>query len=109
MDIAQEYGAFVFRRWRLEPRRCNSVLHCEFHSTLLLIVIAIAGLVFGHSAAQNAISAQLGGLMGQQTAEVLQSAIASAAAKSSGIIATLIGIATLIATHQAIWRDAVSP
>jgi len=34
----------------------------------LLIVIAIAGLIFGHDAAQNAISHQLSGLMGEQTA-----------------------------------------
>jgi uncharacterized BrkB/YihY/UPF0761 family membrane protein len=40
---------------------------------VLLIVIAIAGLAFGQDAAQNAITAQLSGLMGQQTAEVLQS------------------------------------
>jgi len=36
---------------------------------VLLIVIAIAGLAFGQDAAQNAIAAQLSGLMGQQTAE----------------------------------------
>jgi membrane protein len=41
---------------------------------VLLIVIAIAGLAFGRDAAQNAIITQLGGLMGQQTAEVLQTA-----------------------------------
>src|SRR5438094_8034742 len=46
---------------------------------VLLIVIAIAGLAFGQDAAQNAITAQLSGLMGQQTAEVLQTAVASAA------------------------------
>jgi membrane protein len=46
---------------------------------VLLIVVAIAGLAFGRDAAQNAISEQLSGLMGQQTADVLQSAVASAA------------------------------
>ena len=45
---------------------------------VLLIVIAIAGLVFGQEAAQNAITSQFSDLMGRQTAEVLQSAIASA-------------------------------
>ena len=38
---------------------------------VLLIVIAIAGLAFGRDAAENAITEQLSGLMGQQTAEVL--------------------------------------
>ena len=36
--------------------------------------------------------------MGQQTAEVLQTAVASAASKSSGIVATIIGIITLVIT-----------
>src|SRR6476646_8585302 len=65
---------------------------------VLLIVIAIAGLVFGRDAAENAIIEQLSGLMGQQTAEVLQAAVANAASKTSGIWATIIGIATLIVT-----------
>ena len=74
---------------------------------VLLIVIAIAGLAFGRDAAQNALTAQLSGLMGQQTAEVLQSAVASAAGKSSGIIATIVGILTLFVTAS-VRRDAVS-
>jgi membrane protein len=72
---------------------------------VLLIVIAIAGFAFGRDAAQNAITAQLSGLMGQQTAEVLQSAVASAAAKSSGIVATVIGIITLFATASGVFGE----
>jgi len=72
---------------------------------VLLIVVAIAGLVFGREAAENAISAQLSGLMGQQTADVLQSAVASAADTSSGVWATLIGIATLIATASGVFGE----
>src|SRR6476620_5884971 len=72
---------------------------------VLLIVVAIAGLAFGRDAAQNAISAQLHGLMGQQTADVLQSAVASAAGKSSGILATLIGVGTLIATASGVFGE----
>jgi membrane protein len=72
---------------------------------VLLIVIAIAGLAFGRDAAQNAITAQLSSLMGQQTAEVLQSAVASAAGKSSGIVATIIGIVTLIATASGVFGE----
>ena len=65
---------------------------------LLLIVIAIAGLWFGHEAAQGAITAQFSGLMGKDTAQLLETAVANAADTSSGTLATLIGIATLIAT-----------
>lgn len=72
---------------------------------VLLIVVAIAGLVFGQDAAQNSISSELGGLMGQQTAVVLQAAVASAANKSSGLLATIIGIATLIATASGVFGE----
>jgi membrane protein len=72
---------------------------------VLLIVIAIAGLAFGKDAAQDAIIMQLGGLMGHQTAEVLQTAVASAAVKSSGIFATAVGIITLIATASGVFGE----
>ena len=72
---------------------------------VLLIVVAIAGLAFGQDAAQNAIITQLSGLMGQQTAEVLQTAVASAASKSSGMVATIIGIITLIVTASGIFVE----
>jgi hypothetical protein len=62
-----------------------------FIAPVLLIVIAIAGLAFGQDAAQNALTAQLSGLMGQQTAEVLQTAVASASSKSSSVLATMVG------------------
>jgi membrane protein len=72
---------------------------------ILLIVIAIAGLAFGREAAQGAITAQIGGLMGQQTAEVLQSAVANAAGKSSGILATIIGVVTVAAAASGVFGE----
>src|SRR3982074_3216047 len=72
---------------------------------ILLIVVAVAGLVFGREAAQGAITAQLGGLMGQQTADVLQSAVAGAGEKASGVLATIIGIATLVATASGVFGE----
>jgi membrane protein len=72
---------------------------------VLLIVIAIAGLAFGHDAAENAVKGQLSALMGEQTADVVQNAVADASGKSSGILATLIGIATLIATASGVFGE----
>lgn len=72
---------------------------------VLLIIIAIAGLAFGQDAAQNAITAQFTGLMGKQTADVLQSAIVSAGGKSSGIVATVIGLVTLLATASGVFGE----
>src|SRR6476660_9894631 len=72
---------------------------------VLLIVIAIAGIAFGHDAAQNAITEQLSGLMGRQTAEVLQTAVASAASKSSGVVATIVGIITLMVAASGVFGE----
>jgi membrane protein len=72
---------------------------------LLLIVIAIAGLVFGRDAAQGAITEQLGSLMGQQTADVLQSAVANAATKSSSILFTIIGLVTVLVTASGVFVE----
>src|SRR6266403_2207085 len=72
---------------------------------VLLIVIAIAGLAVGRDAAQNALTGQLSSLMGQQTAEVLQTAVASAASKSSGVVATIIGIITLMVTASGVFGE----
>jgi membrane protein len=72
---------------------------------VLLIVIAVAGLVFGHEAAQNAVIGQLSGLMGQQTAEVLQTAVANAGKTSSGVVATIAGIAVLLVTASGVFGE----
>jgi membrane protein len=72
---------------------------------VLLIVIAIAGPAFAPDAAQNVIVAQLSDVMGSQTAEVLQSAVASASGASSGIIATIVGIITLMVTASGVFGE----
>jgi membrane protein len=69
---------------------------------VLLIVVAIAGMVFGREAAQNGIIAQLSGLIGQQSAEILQTAIASAQSKTSGKIATVVGVVMVIVTASGV-------
>src|SRR6476660_1089211 len=72
---------------------------------VLLVVIAIAGLAFGQEAAQGALMHQLSGLMGAQAAEVLQTALANASGKSSGIVASVIGVATLLATASGVFGE----
>src|SRR4051794_20643229 len=65
---------------------------------LLIVVTAIAGLVFGYEAAQKAIVAQFSGLLGEQSGEFLQSMIQSASERDTGIWATIIGVGTLLLT-----------
>ncbi len=63
---------------------------------LLIIVIAIAGLVFGADAAQGQIVTQLQSLIGKDGAQTIQELILKASEPKSGMIATLVGIATLL-------------
>jgi membrane protein len=72
---------------------------------ILLTVIAIAGLAFGREAAQNALATQLTGLMGQEGANMLQTAVKSASGKSSGIWATVIGVITLLVTASGVFGE----
>jgi len=72
---------------------------------VLLLVIAVAGLVFGQQAAQSGVIQELSGLMGQETAAVLQAALASASAKSSGILAGVVGLVTLVVTASGVFGE----
>ena len=72
---------------------------------ILLIVVAMAGLVFGADAARNALTGQFEVLMGHESAAFLQEAIKNAGQKSSGILATIIGVATLVVTASGVFGE----
>jgi membrane protein len=63
---------------------------------LLILVIAVAGSIFGQEAARGEIVSQLGGVMGDDGARVLQDLLESASKPSSSTLASILGLATLI-------------
>jgi len=63
---------------------------------LLLIVIAIAGLVFGREAASGQIFQSLSGLVGDDGAKAIQGMVSSASDTGKSTIATIVGVITLI-------------
>ena len=63
---------------------------------LLLIVIGMAGLVFGEAAARGAIFAQLQGLIGDESARAVQTLLQAADKPRQGLVSTIIGVAVLI-------------
>ena len=63
---------------------------------ILLLVIAIAGLVFGEEAVRGAIMSELGGLMGGEGAKALEDMVQSASDTGSGIAATTISVILLV-------------
>jgi membrane protein len=72
---------------------------------VLVIVISIAGAVFGQDAARGAIAAQLSDVMGTEGAELLQSTIRGASGKSAGLIASTIGAITLLVTSSGVFGE----
>jgi membrane protein len=63
---------------------------------MLLIVVAVAGLVFGDDAARGALSDQLRGLMGADGAKAVEGLLTSASKPSQGIVATVTGVVVLL-------------
>ena len=63
---------------------------------LLLIAIAVAGLVLGREATEQQILTTFQGLVGPQGAQAIQGLLHSASTPGSGILATVIGIITLL-------------
>jgi len=72
---------------------------------MLVIVIAVAGFIFGQEAAEGALFGELAKLVGPDSAGAVQAMLRSASSTRSGIIATLVGIGTLIATATAVFSE----
>ena len=72
---------------------------------LLVIVMAVAGAVFGREAVQGQIVAQFGGLMGQHGASVVQSLLASAGDTDRGLIAGLISAVVLLVGATTVFAE----
>lgn len=72
---------------------------------LLLIVIAVAGLAFGEDAARGAVVGEISGLVGPRGAEAVQTVLAGAHSKGSGIVSSLIGAAMLVVGATSVFSE----
>ncbi len=72
---------------------------------LLIIVIAVAGLVWGRDAVQGEIVAQLTGLIGQDGAIGVQALIESANKPAKGVLATLISVGVLLVGATTVFAE----
>ena len=63
---------------------------------LLLVVIAVAGLVFGEEAVRGQVVTQIADLVGRQSAQLIQSMLASSYHPERGMLAAVIGIALVV-------------
>src|SRR3954464_14336519 len=69
---------------------------------LLVIATAIAGFAFGQEAVEGAIADQLRSLLGDRGAEAVQATIRGAGDITSGTLAGIIGLVTLLLTASGV-------
>ena len=78
---------------------------------LLLVVVAVVGLVFGHRTAQHEIVKQVQMLVGTQGAEAIDALLKGSRNSTQGIIATVAGLLTLLFSASGVMielRDALN-
>jgi membrane protein len=63
---------------------------------LLLIVTAVAGLVWGREAVQGQLVGQMQGIVGPQGGQAIQTMVANAGKQGGGVLATILGLATIL-------------
>ena len=72
---------------------------------LLVLIIAIAGMVFGQDAAQGAIIAQFQGIMGKEGAMAVQRLLTAAREPSTGTVASIVGGVLLLVGATATFAE----
>lgn len=72
---------------------------------LLVVATAVAGFLFGKEAVSGELSIQLRGLIGQDGAKAVEALIANAWQPTTGIIATVLGVATLLIGGTAVFIE----
>src|SRR5688500_1444663 len=63
---------------------------------LLLVLIAIAGLVFGHQDVQDALSGQASGLLGSEGGEFVSSMVERSGEGKAGVLGAALGTVALL-------------
>lgn len=90
----------IFKKWNEEdPFRLSAVIayYAIFSlPAMLIIVINVAGAIFGKETVANEIYVQIKDLMGESTAVNVRNMIQAAAETKTSVIGNIIGIATLL-------------
>lgn len=72
---------------------------------MLLVVISMAGLLFGEDAARGEIQVQLQNLMGERSAGAVQSLLVSVREPSEGLTATAVGVVLLFVGATSVFAE----
>jgi membrane protein len=72
---------------------------------VLLIVVAIAGLVFGQDAVRGTLVRETGGLLGEQSGELIQTILARSSDQTSGAVASVVGVLMVLVTASGVFSE----
>ena len=72
---------------------------------ILVVVIAVAGLVFGQDAARGEIVYQLRGLIGDESAKAVQELLKSASQTGNSVLASVVGVGTLLIGATSVFAE----
>lgn len=72
---------------------------------MLVVVISVAGLAYGRESAEGALFGELSGVIGADSATAIEAILRSAANTKSGIIASAIGIGTILVSATAVFGE----
>ncbi len=90
----------TFQEWNEDkcPRLAAALAYFTAFSLapLLIVVISVAGLIFGHDAVQGHVQAQIQGAVGAQAASAIQDMLTNFSHPQSSTLATIIGVVTLL-------------
>jgi membrane protein len=104
-----EFIVAVFDKWITDkaPKLGASLAFYTMFSLapLLVIVISIAGFIFGPDAARGELVGQIEGLIGKEGAQVVQTALKNTDDTESGIVAIVIGFFTLVIGSTVVFAE----
>lgn len=72
---------------------------------ILLIVVAVAGMAFGQDLVRDGLVRETGGLLGQESGELIQSMLAKSSDPKAGTLATIFGIIMLLVTASGVFGE----
>ena len=102
MDVRSGFGLIKesFKEWKedgaLDLGAALAYYTVFSLAPMLLIVIGVAGVVWGREAVQGQLVGQLQGLVGPQGGQMIQTMIAHASKPGAGVLATIIGLVTIL-------------
>src|SRR5262245_18841233 len=74
-------------------------------SPLLLVVLAIAGAVFGEQAARGEVAQQIENTVGHEGAEAIQAMLAAHKSHSTSLVMTIVGVVTLVLAATGLFAE----